>query len=54
MKGLGYLPQVDNAFPHLTVEENLEMGGYDLSKNIPRERIKIVYDLFPEIFEKKK
>jgi ABC-type branched-subunit amino acid transport system ATPase component len=54
MKGLGYLPQVDNVFPHLTVEENLEMGGYNLSKNILKERIKMVYGLFPEIFEKKK
>lgn len=54
MKGLGYLPQVDNVFPHLTVKENLEIGGYNLSKNILKERTRIVYDLFPEIEERKK
>ncbi|HRP47725.1 MAG TPA: ATP-binding cassette domain-containing protein, partial [Trueperaceae bacterium] len=27
-KGLSYVPQVDNVFPTMTVEENLEMGAY--------------------------
>lgn len=52
-KGLGYLPQVDNIFPHLTVQENLEMGGYNLSKEILRERIRMIFELFPEIEKKK-
>ncbi|MEE9182584.1 MAG: ATP-binding cassette domain-containing protein, partial [candidate division NC10 bacterium] len=25
--GLSYMPQVENTFPHLTIKENLEMGG---------------------------
>ena len=26
-RGISYVPQVDNVFPSLTVEENLEMGA---------------------------
>lgn len=53
IKGLGYLPQVDNIFPHLTVQENLEMGGYNLSKEMLRDRIRMIFQLFPEIEKKK-
>ena len=27
-RGIAYVPQLENAFPSLTVQENLEMGGY--------------------------
>ena len=27
-RGIGYVPQINNVFPSLTVNENLEMGGY--------------------------
>ena len=27
-RGIAYVPQVANVFPQLTVQENLEMGGY--------------------------
>ena len=30
--GLGYVPQVSNVFPTLSVRENLEMGGFPLRK----------------------
>src|SRR5712691_12405133 len=37
--GIAYLPQVQNIFPTLTVEENLKMAGYTIeSKKVP-ERI---------------
>jgi branched-chain amino acid transport system ATP-binding protein len=51
-KGIGYVPQTDNVFPSLTVEENLQMGGLNLSKLEIDERIEQVYDLFPNIKEK--
>ena len=31
--GLAYVPQLDNVFPSLTVEENLEMGSLDRSRD---------------------
>lgn len=46
--GLGYVPQVSNVFPSLTVRENLEMGGYLSRKEIP-QRIKEVTDIFPDL-----
>jgi len=51
-KGIGYVPQTDNVFPSLTVEENLQMGGLDLTKPEIDERIEQVYDIFPNIKEK--
>ena len=51
-KGIGYVPQTDNVFPSLTVEENLQMGGLDLTKPEIDERIEQVYEIFPNIKEK--
>ena len=31
-EGVGYVPQVENVFPSLTIEENLEMGSWSLGK----------------------
>lgn len=36
--GLGYVPQVSNVFPSLSVRENLEMGGFSLRRSI-RDRL---------------
>ncbi len=38
-KGVGYVPQLENVFPSLTVEENLEMGGYIEDKRRVTKRI---------------
>jgi len=43
--GLAYTPQVENIFPSLTVEENLEIGGYLHRANL-RDNIARAYDLF--------
>ena len=51
-KGICYVPQTDNVFPSLTVEENLQMGGLDLTKPEIDQRIEQVYDIFPNIKEK--
>lgn len=45
-KGVSYVPQVDNVFPSLTVEENLEMGAYIRTDDF-RARLEHVYSLFP-------
>ncbi len=31
-EGIGYVPQVENVFPSLTIEENLEIGSWSLNK----------------------
>src|SRR5205823_287866 len=44
--GLGYVPQTDNVFPSLTVQENLEMGLYQQPGRF-HERFDHVCALFP-------
>jgi branched-chain amino acid transport system ATP-binding protein len=44
--GLGYVPQNNNVFPHLTVQENLEMGVYQRPARF-EERFEHVCELFP-------
>jgi ABC-type branched-subunit amino acid transport system ATPase component len=46
--GLSYVPQVANVFPSLTVRENLEMGGYALSRGV-REKVGQMFDMFPDL-----
>ncbi len=48
--GIGYVPQVQNIFPSLTVINNLKMGAYQQSSKIP-ERLESVYELFPKLKE---
>jgi branched-chain amino acid transport system ATP-binding protein len=47
-KGLGYVPQVANVFPSLTILENLQMGGYTRRSSV-NERIEELYELFPDL-----
>jgi len=51
-KGLGYVPQNENIFAELDVEENLEMGAYILDE-VPQEELRKVYDRFPILEERK-
>jgi branched-chain amino acid transport system ATP-binding protein len=46
---VGYVPQVRDTFPRLTVLENLEMGGYTLPRTGVKQRIKEVLELFPQL-----
>lgn len=48
--GLSYVPQVENIFPSLTAEENLEMGAFILSEDLTARKEKI-YQLFPPLRE---
>jgi ABC-type branched-subunit amino acid transport system ATPase component len=50
-KGLSYVPQLENIFPSLTVEENLELGSLDRSHT--DERIDRMYQLFPRLQERR-
>ena len=50
--GIGYVPQTENVFPSLTVEENLEMGMYLAPKKF-KERADFVFELFPKLAERR-
>jgi len=50
--GISFVPQVNNIFTELTVNENLEMGAFTSSDDI-KDKIEEMYDLFPAIKEKK-
>ncbi|GGR15555.1 MULTISPECIES: ABC transporter ATP-binding protein [Agromyces] len=47
-KGVGFVPQTNNVFPSLTIQENLEMGLYQKPKGL-KERLEFVTAIFPEI-----
>jgi len=51
-EGITYVPQNDNVFPTLSVEENLEMGAYILDE-VPQDAMRAVYDRFPILEERK-
>lgn len=51
-KGMAFVPQTHNIFTSMTVEENLEMGGF-LRRDDIRPTIAQVYDLFPILKQKR-
>jgi len=52
-EGVGYVPQVENVFPSLTIEENLEIGSWSVKGNI-KQTISKLYDDFPMLKERHK
>jgi ABC-type branched-subunit amino acid transport system ATPase component len=46
---VGYVPQVRDNFPRLTVLENLEMGGYTLPRSAVKDRMAEVMELYPQL-----
>jgi len=52
-RGISYVPQVDNVFPSMTIQENLEMGAFIRTDDY-KKRIEQVYDLFPILRDRKK
>lgn len=51
-KGMGFVPQVNNVFPTMSVEENLEMGAFIRTDDF-RDTIEQVYHLFPILRDKR-
>jgi branched-chain amino acid transport system ATP-binding protein len=49
-RGIGYVPQLRNVFPRLTVQENLRMGVY-LSQGLFARRFDALVELFPRLAE---
>ena len=52
-EGVGYVPQVENVFPSLTIEENLEIGSWTIDTNI-KQSITKIFDDFPMLKERRK
>lgn len=47
--GVGYVPQNSEVFGELSVIENLEMGGYLVSRRALRRRLEEVVEVFPRL-----
>ena len=52
-EGVGYVPQVENVFPSLTIEENLEIGSWSVKDNI-KQSISKIFDDFPMLEERQR
>jgi ABC-type branched-subunit amino acid transport system ATPase component len=50
--GMGYVPQADNIFPSLTVQENLEMGAF-IRNDDYSTRLDEIYDMFPALKDRR-
>jgi len=51
-RGMGFVPQTQNVFTSMTVEENLEMGGFIRGDDFS-DTIEEIYNLFPVLREKR-
>jgi branched-chain amino acid transport system ATP-binding protein len=52
--GIACIPEGRKVFPKLTVEENLRVGGYqEKSEQVVQRRIAEVYELFPQLRERR-
>jgi ABC-type branched-chain amino acid transport systems, ATPase component len=53
-RGLAYVPQTDNIFARLSIEENLEMGAYIQSDRAEiRRGVERMFGLFPRLRERR-
>jgi branched-chain amino acid transport system ATP-binding protein len=52
-RGMGFVPQTNNVFTSMSVEENLEMGAF-LRTDDFQDTIAQIYDLFPILKQKRK
>ncbi len=49
---MGFVPQTENVFPSLTIEENLRMGAFQAPK-LFKERFEYVSSIFPKLASRK-
>ncbi len=52
-RGIGYVPQSNNVFPRLTVEDNLRMGAFQRPHRFD-ERFEAVVEVFPMLASRRK
>jgi branched-chain amino acid transport system ATP-binding protein len=54
--GISYIPQHQSVFPHMTVEENLELGGWSFRHDVARiqQKIEANYERFPILRERRR
>lgn len=52
-RGLAFVPQTENIFPLMSVEDNLKVAGGVLPKREVAGRIAEMYELFPDLFERR-
>ena len=50
--GVGFVPQTNNVFPSLTIEENLQMGLFLQPKRL-NERLEAIFDIFPVLADRR-
>jgi neutral amino acid transport system ATP-binding protein len=48
-RGMGYVPQLENVFPSLTVEENLDIPARGMGRAEQHRRVDSLYELFPPL-----
>jgi ABC-type branched-subunit amino acid transport system ATPase component len=51
-RGIGFVPQSNNVFPSLTIQENLEMGVFQRPKSF-KKRFEFVGELFPALLDRR-
>lgn len=52
--GVAYIPDTKRIFPNLSVEENLVLAMMKYKEENEEERLRIVYDLFPDLYRLRK
>jgi branched-chain amino acid transport system ATP-binding protein len=53
-RGISLVSEAMNLFVNMTVQENLAMGAYTIKdKQLQKDRLKFVYDLFPRLVERR-
>lgn len=52
-RGVGFVPQNNNVFPSLTIEENLQMGSFQAPRKFA-QRFEEIVDLFPTLGDRRR